>query len=438
MGLSSSSTQNEKHEPNIFKLNNDCLEQNFDYLSLENLITVCKTCKRLHHAVGEFFQNNFFIKVVSEFGNIYSENIRINCLSQFVRSIVIGDGDLDILKPNRFNSLEKIDFHFGTLNSIENAKLILPNVKSLKFTFCKLDTDVHDTFLMLCKKLKRLYVRDINSRGAQRNIFIGISNDWLAKKYSTLEHVEVHSHRMVNEVIHFLQINPNIRKFSTTIEFLIANRDSLLTSNITLNTLAILHAKTIIDTLMFSSFVNQLTKLQQCELFQHLNLYFHITIRAYIYPSHLLSVVTIYDITNEKHKFALSSLVNLKQLYLLDAFEISDLNDALFNLKKLNYIRFYYESIDHILIFIKTLPKLRTIQINFFKSESFTSDFDYVLNITAINSVRKQLTNAGNLTIYVKERVYLATKSALKQTKCGLIEIKRYASDDGFQDFATK
>lgn len=438
MGSSSSSTQNEKHEPNIFKLNADCLEQNFDYLSLENLVTVCKTCKRLHHAVGEFFQNNFFIKVVSEFGNIYSENIRINCLSQFVRSIVIGDGDLNIFKPNRFKSLEKIDFHFGALNSIENAKLILPNVESLKFTFCKLDTNVHDTFLMLCKKLKRLYVRDINTRGMQRNIFIGISNDWLAKKYSTLEHVEVYSHRKVNEVIHFLQINPNIRKFSTTIEFLMANRDSLLTSNITLQTLAILHAKTSIDTSMFNSFVNQLFELQQCGFFQHLNLYFHITIRAYIYPSHLLSVVTIYDITNEKHKYPLSSLINLKQLYLLDAFEISDLNDALPNLKKLNYLRFYYESIDHILIFIRTLPKLRTIQINFFKSESFTSDFDYVLNITAINNVRKQLANAGNLTIYIKERVYLATKSALKQTKCGLIEIKRYESDDGFQDFATK
>lgn len=43
--------------PDIFELNIFCLHDVFEWLTLEELIAVGRTCKRFHQAAGDFFPN---------------------------------------------------------------------------------------------------------------------------------------------------------------------------------------------------------------------------------------------------------------------------------------------------------------------------------------------------------------------------------------------
>lgn len=224
LSKSSTNSQNEPRVVDFSSLNTDCTHASFEYLSLKDLTNVCKTCKNLNQATGEYFRDYFPSRVFAVGRNIFSEHSRvlINCLSPFVQSIVIADGDLDIFKIYRFQLLNEIEFG-GDLTHIENIKHILPNLETLKFIHFDFDGDLHEAFLGHCGKLKRLYVKDKKKANDESNPLINASNDWLMNKYSSLKHFKVNSRRKIDKVIHFLQRNPNIHKFSTSIEFLVKN-----------------------------------------------------------------------------------------------------------------------------------------------------------------------------------------------------------------------
>lgn len=299
-------------------------------------------------------------------------------------------------------------------------------METLKFIHCELDRDVDETFLSQCRKLKRLYVRDTGYNGKQRKIFIGTTNNWLKKQYASLEHFEVNSQRKIDEVIHFVRRNSNIRTFSTTLDFLVANLDSISTSNIKLDVLAILHSGMKIDEIQFNIFVKRLIELQHDGLFQHLHLYFYRTTWTYTYPSALLPLIRILHITHVMQKFTLSSMINLQQLYLMNTVQIDDRIASLQKLEKLDYINFSYEEIDNILPFLK-LPNLSKIKIDSIKNEK------NIFNISQLNEARGMSANGSNLTIYVKENIYLSTIKALTETMP--IRILRHESYGGSHDF---
>lgn len=45
--------------PRIFKLNIDCFDEIFDYLSTEDLLGIGQTCKTMQQVVGEYFKKNY-------------------------------------------------------------------------------------------------------------------------------------------------------------------------------------------------------------------------------------------------------------------------------------------------------------------------------------------------------------------------------------------
>lgn len=45
--------------PRIFKLNIDCFDEIFDYLSTEDLLGIGQTCKMMQQVVGEYFKKNY-------------------------------------------------------------------------------------------------------------------------------------------------------------------------------------------------------------------------------------------------------------------------------------------------------------------------------------------------------------------------------------------
>lgn len=427
-------------EPKISKLEPGLLEEIFDYLTLETLMELGATCKPLDKAVGDYFRHTFKSRVRGENGNIYTESVRVklNSFSDNVKRVFLGDGKLRVFdRPNRFSSLREIEFFEGKLTSIENLTRYLHKVESLKFIYSELDTDVHDTLLGHCGNLKRLAVRDTNSNGSTKRFFVG-NDEWLTKKYPSLEYFEVNSKRKVDQVIKFLEKNPKIATFATTFEFFMANLDAISTSKIKLNTLAILHEATPKDASQYQQFVKELPDLRHRGFFNELHSYFQRTKLNHSYSSRLLPHVTVLHITLQTENFALDRMVNLKQLYLFGVSRISDLDTTINKLTRLTYIYFACESFENIAPFIKHLRNLKKIRIDNIVAGPYFNDKTNVLNVSALNAQRRPLGKEAKLTIYVNEDVFSATKSAVDVYSSKYIILKRTQSENELQDFTER
>lgn len=425
----------------ICNLGFDSIKETFDILSLQDLVAVGEVCKHLQQAAGQYLHDNFLEKFHFENETIYSNSlgesaVEIKCFSQFIRRITVKDGDLRIFRTKHFEALTEIDFNNCKLRYISSIRHFLPQLETLRFTFSKIYKDFDENFLKFSTKLKRLCLQDYDDlHNKQRIMLMGTSNDWLQNHYRTIKHFELNSRRKCDEIIEFLKKNPNIRKFSTTMDFLIENRENLLTSKIELNVLAILHANTFTQKKMFDQFVKQLLEHKRKRFFQRLHLYPSFTIDENIYPPELLRFVTKLHRNIEYRQFNLSSLINLEELAIFEISHIDDIDVSLRRLTKLNFIHLVKGTISNILPFIWQLPAIRKICIDSIKNGDHFNSKSNVVDLSALNRGREQLRNATKLTIYVKEMVYLATTLAFKQKQFDFIEIKRHNSIEETHDF---
>lgn len=102
------------------------------------------------------------------------------------------------------------------------------------------------------------------------------------------------------------------------------------------------------------------------------------------------------------------------------SYPVIDLEVLAKNLLKLDRLTIYRTRFEHILPFIQHSVNLKTIAIEYFDGD--------ILDLPALNKERKKLLGARKVTIYVEERVFLATKWASKTTHLGFIELKRIES----------
>lgn len=438
----SSSSKNIQQYSDIFKLDTDCHEAYFDYLPLENLATFGKTCISFCNLAGQFFYHNFVTTFFCKNGSIspqfYDFDVNINCFSPFIRNILMLDGNLSVFQSHNFTSLKSIEFYYGTISSTKYIQKILRNVKTLKFLQSKIDGNVYNIFFKFCKNLKHLYVKDNYSFGMKRGTIIGTSNQWLTKIYSKLKHFEIDCQQKNDLIIQFLNNNKKIQHFSTNIEFLINNMELIMKSEIKLNVLSILHAETDIDENEFQTILKDFLLLKKRQFFKYLHLYFASNERAYVYPTDLLSCVKVLHIEYDYRMYALASMGNLERLYVKNISQISDFDTALNQLTKLNYI--FIETVNDILQLIRNLPKLKQIEIFYVHNGKLFNEETDMLNLSTLNDERKMVKNPCKLTIYVSEKIYLATKSAAnaKQPTFDLVEIKRIESKAERLDFCFK
>lgn len=59
MGAILSCRRNRKNRHDILKLNDDCCEEIFEYLSIKDLYSFGQTCKRMNRIAGIHFQRNY-------------------------------------------------------------------------------------------------------------------------------------------------------------------------------------------------------------------------------------------------------------------------------------------------------------------------------------------------------------------------------------------
>lgn len=419
----------------IWKLHVDCLFNVFDYLCLDDLVAIGHTCKRMQYLAGEFVHENYRAKrKTCQDGSIYMDwpPRSVNIFTEFLEKLYIS-GNLsngsNFMTTNCTKFLREIRLSQMDLSNckMECIEEILNSVEIVEIEKCTLKYDFYTNFLQFCTKLKRLSVSR-SSYDRDHGLVIGSTNEWLCRKYPTLEHLELTDlyEFKQNELITFFTLNPNVRTFSTDVKSLLSNRDSLITSNIRINQLAVeFHPQIINSEIQSTAIVDflrkQLENLYKREFFQILHLFLtfldHENCAQELFTLESLTMVGGY-IRSIEHP-----LLRVTELNIIEGSSIMNLDALPDYVPNLERIHFSDASSDHILPFIRNSPKLKIMKIENLLDGMYLLNGD--LNIEALNTERMKRNNVRKLIIYVNERVFLATKWKHLKMNFNRIRIKR-------------
>lgn len=127
---------------------------------------------------------------------------------------------------------------------------------------------------------------------------------------------------------------------------------------------------------------------------------------------------------NQVFEDVIAAMISLKVLYLDAILFRAEAEVLAQNLKNLEEIYAYTDSVDAIVPFVYHSAKLRKIYVN----KTFLPKFMQKINLTKLSKERAKLANACPLSIYLKEELFITIKWAVDDLKMGLIEIKRAES----------
>lgn len=401
-------TSNDIESTKIFKLNVNSFEHLFEWLTLKDLLALRHTCKRLKGVVDCYIKLN------------YPQLLRLSIcdrqkFSEFCQT------RLNYFEWIKHLSIWTIDL---TDTQIDGIKYILSHLESLELREVEIAGDFYDVLLKYCPRLKYLGVR---TETAPQTI-IGTGNEWLLRRYPTLEHIAIESWSSIDEplectaeLLTFFQQNPNIRIFSTNSTFLALSHRFMLGSNLRFERLNIYMNKN----LNFNC--NLANDFYKHEFYKQLHLYSN---QEEFFNDQLLS-----DFSNlEKlHMFTLPEgypipvVESVKHLsigmfYLLPA-EFPELMAT--NFINLKQIDIQYAHLRDIQTFICHSAKLEEIKI--WKLTVDDVDELKISDFVALNEERKKLANAHKVTIFINEQHFLKLKF-IAEMNLSLIEVKRMES----------
>lgn len=226
----------------------DCLEQIFNFLSLSDVKSVGNTCKDLHKIAADHFKLKYPAKKLKiRMPLSYFIPSTTNGFGPYYRNVFIEDGDIQIFdmlaktcKNSVKNPLNKIQFSqkthrkrisksFGT-----RIKKQLKTVASIEFLGCKIDGDLYQLILQHTENLQRLSIRNYANEGA----YIGINDDWLRRKYRSLQHLALVKDPVeIEQLKTFFDRNRHIKSFTATMAIIWRNKTALQNNSVKLNEL---------------------------------------------------------------------------------------------------------------------------------------------------------------------------------------------------------
>lgn len=419
----------------IMKLDIDCFHEVFDYLCLDDLISMGHTCKRLQRVTGSFVKQNFAAKrKTCVNNNIYMCWMprQVGIFNQFIDKISIFGGfsnPFQYINLNIFQSLREIRLAQVELNGfvIECFNDVSPGIERVEIDHCGFNQELYADFLKLFPKLKSLSVSR-SCYGRDEATIIGTGNKWMLQKYSMLKHLELTDlYEFKKDELNILfKQNPCVCSFSTDAKSLLINKRSFLSSSAELERLAIEFHPRNINSDVEPSFVvdlifNLLVELHDKGFYRSLHLY-----------------ITFVDRDNCLHKlFSLKPLemiggfvtsinnpiMKLKELDINNGSDITDLDELPNKVPMLERIHFSEASAHDILPFIQKSSKLQIMKIDSLIDGIHLQNG--ILDLVALNKERTDLKKTRKLTIYVNERVFLATKWATIDMNLNLIELRR-------------
>lgn len=446
----------QRQDADIFKLDIDCYEELFEYLSLGDLISVGKTCKFLQRIAGYILQLNYKnigclavgkkIFIYDAFRKIDYTNVEH--LYGFITTISIdpantksymnkydkyashGKKEKILADLSKFRRLRKIVFILWDFykSDMEANKVIFSKVESLHICGgARIPKGCfHENVLTFFPNLKRLEILGLLSR----------YRTWLKQTYPTLQSFGIFPSLDIKsclEIPIFLELNPNIRTFETSSRYIWEYRDSLLTANVKLDNLLIQDSRVDIGTIC-----GLLNELHERGFYKRLHFHYYDGIHRCSYPfsqqkidqlASLEALVTLH-LDCERKNITLSALKNLEELYVDNSKYITDLSATATNLRNLKEIYFYQTSFDDIRTFIHRSMGLRKITLHKPTYSYYVyrySDYEPI-DIVTLNIDRMKLPNAMKTTIYVEDGMFLAIKWAHKETDLSLIRLKRIDS----------
>lgn len=420
----------------VMKMDIDCFYELFEYLALDELISIGNTCKRLQLIAGSFIQQNYAAKrKTCGKEEIFISWIprRIGAFSRFIEKLsVFGNYNKSFLidGSNKFKCLKELRLAQVELNpqEIQCIKEILVNVEILELEQCQLNEEFYDNFLQYCSKVKRLSVSR-STFDRDRATIIGSGNDWLFRKYPTIEHLELTDlYEFQNKELKtiFAQ-NPNIRSFSTDAKSLFNNRDSFLICGAKLEkfTVEFQDPKNIsleLEPVVTVNLIfNLLRDLHEQGFYNRMHLYINF-VDYYDCAQKIFSLKPIEMLSGFIVRID-NPLMKLKELDINKGSDVIDLDQFPNIFPDLERIHFSQATADHILPFICSLKKLNIMKIDCLLDGNHLKGG--ALNLIALNKERKKLFKPRKVVIYVDERVFLATKWATMELNLDSIELRK-------------
>lgn len=234
---------NVEQTADIFKLNIDCFETLFDYLTIDQLIAIGETCKRLRRIAGHCYRENYpftpiYVPSISDDASEMRKSF--SQFSQNIRISIFGNTPVDVSKHSCHKSLRNVHFqHFTfSVKTVEHFKGILDKADSLTLSNCIIKGEAYDILLRHCGNVKHLQIRGSTPLGNGPGVIFGSSNHWLNRIYPNLEHFELsYFVKHLKELTTFLELNPTIRKLKIGLLVFRYNINDLIDSDIKLDIL---------------------------------------------------------------------------------------------------------------------------------------------------------------------------------------------------------
>lgn len=422
----------------IMKLNIDCFHEIFDYLCLDDVISIGNTCQRLQRIAGSFIQQNYSAKRKTYMNNnIYMcwTPREISIFGLFIEKLSIFGGFSDsflCINTTSFRSLKELRLAQIELKSvkIECIKAILPQIEVIELDQCGLKHEFYEHFLKLCPNLRRLSVSR-SSYNRDGGVIIGTDNEWMRQKYVSLEHLELTDLYELknNDLGHFFDLNHTIRSFSTDAKSLLINRESFLSCGVKLQQLAIYFHPKNIDTDAEPFFVvnliyQLLAALREKEFYRSLHLYITFIDRDNCLQQ-LFSLESL-EMIGGFVTLIENPLMNVQELDINKSLDVTDIEEWPEKFPKLEKIHFLEATANDILPFVLKSKKLKTMKIDLLTDGTYGQNG--ALDVVALNQERSTLTQAKKIMIYVNEAAFLATKWTTLDLNLKYIELRRAES----------
>lgn len=413
---------NDQSASPILKLNVDCLEELFDWLSLADLRSLRQTCKRLKRVVSYSFKTNFVMEKIG-YGKfrLYDETYKhLNQLDptkvKLIKQLLIYDMYDNPLIHNEINA---------------SIKDILPQLEKLYISTYKFVGDFNELILKQCTNLKYLAIAQIKS-----DPIIGDDNAWLLLQYPTIKHILLDDNDIDGtgmavaspQLRTFFELNTNIQRFSTTFHLLRVNANTFLNSKIKLKNLDV-EGDGFLEHDGMAAICNLLNQLYDQGFYE----------RLYMSVSYIDEQIQLDRIglvrgmeklhlsgsaTTEGKQSILPSMPNLKELGFKFDYENFNFDSVASSLIDVERVYFNCTKTDAIVSFMRFAPNLKEIKVDSFKiGGHFKNDY---IDLFALNRERESLAEAKKITMYVNEGVYLSTKMKnFMKTELSLLTLKR-------------
>lgn len=448
---------NDEHRlPDIFRLNLDCFEELFDFLSLQELISVARTCKRMQRIAGHCYQQNYgSTETLCYDDGFYFDEGRVDCFKSQFKNVSFKDGTIkeDLESSDDENSdetdeisssnpsapdfmaqltdttsLQRIDISGKnlTMDRIKKNKILLSRAESVTTdcSYCH-DNHVFNALMSVCSKAKYLSISGIID-----------NHEWMYRSFPNLMHLELTPFRLkkLPELKIFFKVNTTIKHLSIDSTTFWSSRMVFKSknSNFKLNTLSIIY----LEGTNFTPFCHLLKELYELGLYK--SLYFYCG--QQITQEHIDQLVTIKGLGKfhtESHieEIAVGGMENVEELCIDQSRSLTDLQSLPHILSNLKRIEFKEATSDDILLFIRHAWRVNKIKVTYLEDGLYFNKNEQILDLFALNKERGKLNCARKIVIYVDEDVYLATKWAMKKTDFRLIEMKRITSFDWRHEF---